>query len=156
MYVYHFMHHCLKLVGWVCMQVFALTQARSHNLLHSTGISHSLSVCYTMFCWDRHSMLVLDFKHTRAHTHTFLATPLFLFHQSALRSFRLGSPQLKYIIGAGAVLQYLGVYFMAFPSTDPTRVAVSCNVRMHIYTLVCRVMCEKFVCIYVMFLLVRW
>ena len=34
---------------------------------------------------------------------------------------------------------------MAFPSTDPTRVAVSCNVRMHIHTLVCRVMCEKFV-----------
>ena len=44
------------------------------------------------------------------------------------RLIKLTSPNLNYIIGAGAILLYLGIYVMAIPSTDPTAVTVLCNV----------------------------
>ena len=44
------------------------------------------------------------------------------------RLIKLTSPNLNYIIGAGAILLYLAIYVLAIPSTDPTAVAVLCNV----------------------------
>jgi len=41
---------------------------------------------------------------------------------------RLTSPKLNYIIGAGAVLLYLGICVMVIPSTNPDIVKVLCNV----------------------------
>ena len=66
----------------------------------------------------------LCFKHVHAHTHTHACS------QSAYRIIQFSSPNLNYVIGVGALLLYMRVYFMAIPSTDPTVVAVFCNVRM--------------------------
>ena len=49
-----------------------------------------------------------------------------------LRLIKLTSPNLNYIIGAGAILLYLAIYVMAVPSTDSTTVAVLCNVSAHL------------------------
>ena len=49
------------------------------------------------------------------------------------RLIKLTSPNLNYIIGAGAILLYLGIYVMAIPSTNQTAVAVFCNVSAHLY-----------------------
>ena len=48
------------------------------------------------------------------------------------RLMRLTSPNLNYIIGTGAILLYLAIYVMVIPSTDPTAVAVLCNVSAHL------------------------
>ena len=44
------------------------------------------------------------------------------------RLIKLTSPNLNYIIGAGAILLYLGIYVMAAPSVDQTVVKWLCNV----------------------------
>ena len=48
------------------------------------------------------------------------------------RLIKLTSPNLNYIIGAGAILLYLGIYVMAIPSTDPTVEKWLCNVSTHL------------------------
>ena len=53
------------------------------------------------------------------------------FVQPTHRLIRLTSPKLNYIIGAGAVLLYLGIIIMVIPSTDPNIVKVLCNVSLH-------------------------
>jgi len=50
------------------------------------------------------------------------------FDQSTHRLIRLTSPKLNYMIGAGAVLLYLGICVMVIPTTDQTTVTVLCNV----------------------------
>ena len=44
------------------------------------------------------------------------------------RLIKLTSPNLNYIIGAGAILLYLAIYVSAVPTTDPTVVKWLCNV----------------------------
>ena len=56
---------------------------------------------------------------------------------------RLTSPNLNYIIGTGAILLYLAIYVMVIPSTDPTAVAVLCNVSAHLCERVCNAICKN-------------
>ena len=44
------------------------------------------------------------------------------------RLIRLTSPNLNYLIGVGAVVLYIDIYFFVIPSTDPVAVTVYCNV----------------------------
>ena len=48
-----------------------------------------------------------------------------------LRLIKLTSPNLNYIIGAGAILLYLAIYVGAVPTTDRTVVKWLCNVSAH-------------------------
>ena len=44
------------------------------------------------------------------------------------RLIRLSSPNLNYIIGAGAIILYIDIYLFVVPTTDSDTVAVLCNV----------------------------
>ena len=51
------------------------------------------------------------------------------YHQ--LRLIRLTSPNLNYLIGAGAILLYIDVYFYIIPTSDRDTATIFCNVRIH-------------------------
>ena len=65
-------------------------------------------------------------------TENVLSVHLISIDQSTHRLIRLTSPKLNYIIGAGAVLLYLGITVMVIPSTDPNIVKVLCNVSLYV------------------------
>lgn len=44
------------------------------------------------------------------------------------RLIRLTSPNLNYLIGIGAIILYIDIYFFVIPSTDKVAVTVFCNV----------------------------
>ena len=48
------------------------------------------------------------------------------YHQ--LRLIRLTSPNLNYLIGAGAILLYIDVYFYVVPTSDQHTATIFCNV----------------------------
>ena len=50
------------------------------------------------------------------------------YHQ--LRLIRLTSPNLNYLIGAGAILLYIDVYFYVIPTSDQHTAAIFCNVHI--------------------------
>ena len=55
----------------------------------------------------------------------FIINPLTCF---PLRLVRLSSPNLNYLIGAGAIILYLNICFYIVPTTNPTAVSVLCNI----------------------------
>lgn len=44
------------------------------------------------------------------------------------RLIRLGSPNLNYLIGGGAIILYMATYFFIIPTTDPQAVTALCNI----------------------------
>jgi len=56
------------------------------------------------------------------------ATEIMCSYNQISRLIRLTSPNLIYIIGAGAVLLYLDMCLTVVPTTDPDVVKVLCNV----------------------------
>ena len=46
----------------------------------------------------------------------------------SLRLIRLSSYNLNYLIGCGAVILYMGIYFFIIPTTNPQAVAALCTV----------------------------
>ena len=53
-------------------------------------------------------------------------------HASLPRLIRLSSPNLNYLIGGGAIILYIDMYFFIIPTADPNAVVVLCNVRIGI------------------------
>ena len=51
-----------------------------------------------------------------------------LFGHPVFRLIKLTSPNLNYIIGAGAILLYVEIYILVARTTDPTVVKWLCNV----------------------------
>ena len=51
-----------------------------------------------------------------------------IFALFSLRLIRLSSYNLNYLIGCGAVILYMDIYFYIIPTTDPQAVAALCNV----------------------------
>ena len=43
------------------------------------------------------------------------------------RLIRLSSPNLNYLIGAGAIILYVDIYLFIIPTTNPQTVAALCN-----------------------------
>ena len=52
----------------------------------------------------------------------------------SLRLIRLSSYNLNYLIGCGAVIGYMGIYFLIIPTTDPRVVAALCTVGIHYWS----------------------
>jgi len=52
-----------------------------------------------------------------------------LCHSFLPRLIRLSSPNLNYLIGGGAIILYIDIYFFIIPTTDPSAVVILCNVR---------------------------
>ena len=48
-------------------------------------------------------------------------------HVHTHRLIKLTSPNLNLVIGVGAIILYVNLYLFIFPVTDPTTVAVLCN-----------------------------
>lgn len=46
------------------------------------------------------------------------------------RLLKLSSPNLNYLIGAGAIIIYIDIYFFIVPATDPNTISILCNVRL--------------------------
>ena len=49
------------------------------------------------------------------------------------RLIRLSSPNLNYLIGGGAIILYMDIYFFIIPTADPKAVAILCNVRIQMF-----------------------
>ncbi len=47
---------------------------------------------------------------------------------------KLSSPNLNYLIGAGAAILYIDILFFIVPTTSPSTVSILCNVSNYPYT----------------------
>ena len=47
------------------------------------------------------------------------------------RLIRLSSPNLNYLIGSGAIVLYIDIYFFIIPTTNPKIIGILCHVSKH-------------------------
>ncbi len=66
---------------------------------------------------------------SHAISHVTYYTTLIYLAPTFSRLIRLTSPNLSYIMGVGAILLYVDVYFTVVPAEDKDGVTVLCNVR---------------------------
>lgn len=106
-----------------CLYIF---QSHWCLLYFQLLVQHSLSSA-------QYSTFVLEKRSKSSTIKITINTQFSSFISIIHRLIKLTSPNLNYLILAGAIVLYVDIYFFVIPSTDQLKVTINCNVSCQMY-----------------------